>query len=284
VQLRDPADPAPPASVFGDDWIVFRRVREQADPWFPGIRAVDLGRALRSSLLKGYGPNAPEILSGHRAPDAPSERPHAAFVALPYVGSEYADGTVLGMALVLPREASREERATVFRALGAWEARARKDDEDTPELRLTFGRGGELKMMRVEDVSPSSSLRPSTWCRPCTKWASATPIALDRNPGDLRAKDPRKEAAAYAAAEESVARACERIGLPRPVSVTVLPAAPLAGAAKARQFPPFATGKIQRVLVHATLSFDQEVAGPILLGAGRFFGLGLLRPLGWNDV
>jgi CRISPR-associated protein Csb2 len=61
----------------------------------------------------------------------------------------------------------------------------------------------------------------------------------------------------------------------------VLPAAPLAGAEKARAFPPFATGKppIQRVLVHALLTFDSPVRGPILLGAGRYVGLGLFRPL-----
>jgi CRISPR-associated protein Csb2 len=60
-----------------------------------------------------------------------------------------------------------------------------------------------------------------------------------------------------------------------------MPAAPLAGGDKARQFPPFETGKppIQRVLVHATLTFEQPVEGPVLLGAGRYFGLGLFRPL-----
>jgi CRISPR-associated protein Csb2 len=277
--------PRPLVSLFGDDWIVFRRVRPKGtEPWFPSTRAIDFGRALRGALLTHYGPNAPEILSGHAAKDAPSLRPHAAFLPLPFVGSEYADGTILGVALVLPRGASAEERRAVFRALGRWEASARRGDEELPELQLTFGRGGEFRMARVDDVASMSSLRPSTWCGASKTWASATPVALDRNPGDLRSSDPRREAAAYAEAEESVARACEHIGLPRPSRVTVLPAAPLAGAAKARQFPPFTTGKIQRVLVHATLSFADSVAGPVLLGAGRFFGLGLFRPLRGSDA
>ncbi|MFT3769150.1 MAG: type I-U CRISPR-associated protein Csb2 [Minicystis sp.] len=74
--------------------------------------------------------------------------------------------------------------------------------------------------------------------------------------------------------------ACERIGLPRPARVTVMPAAPLAGADKVRHFPAFKAGNgTQRVLVHATLTFEEPVRGPILLGAGRYLGLGLFRPL-----
>jgi CRISPR-associated protein Csb2 len=34
-----------------------------------------------------------------------------------------------------------------------------------------------------------------------------------------------------------------------------------------------------RVAKHVTLEFDQEVRGPVLLGAGRFFGLGLCKPV-----
>ena len=36
--------------------------------------------------------------------------------------------------------------------------------------------------------------------------------------------------------------------------------------------------KPQRVKVHALVEFADPVRGPVLLGAGRFFGLGLFRP------
>jgi len=74
---------------------------------------------------------------------------------------------------------------------------------------------------------------------------------------------------------------CLRIGLPAPAAVTVLPSAPLPGSSKARHFPPFpgSEGRVQRVLTHAALQFEEPVAGPILLGAGRYVGLGLMRPL-----
>lgn len=277
VQPMPEGAPDAPASVFDDDWIVLRRVD---GPRLPSTRAVDVARTVRKALMAAHGPDAPEILSGHRTAGERSERPHLAFVPLPFVGHERADGSILGVALVLPREISREERGVVYRALDAWERSVDRDDEDTPRLPIHLGRAGSLCVERVEGVASALTLRASTWCAEATSWASATPVALDRNPGDLRSTDPVKEAAAYAEAEASVAAACERIGLPRPRRVTVTPAAPLAGGDKTRHFPAFKTnGGVQRVLAHATLEFEAPVRGPILLGAGRFFGLGLFRPL-----
>jgi CRISPR-associated protein Csb2 len=176
------------------------------------------------------------------------------------------------------------ERAAIARAVDGWHEKhgRRAEDGEGVVVPIHLGRSGDLIVsIRDDGPRPGSPLRPRVWCSASRVWASATPLALDRNPGDLRANDPRIEAAAYADAEATVAAACQHIGLPRPTRVTVLPAAPLAGAEKARAFPPFATGKppIQRVLVHALLTFDSPVRGPILLGAGRYVGLGLFRPL-----
>ncbi|WP_437677227.1 type I-G CRISPR-associated protein Csb2 [Sorangium sp. So ce131] len=278
VRPRVAGEANAPATRFGDGWIVLRR---RAGPRLPSSRAVDVARTVRKAMMASYGPGAPEILSGHHASGGPSERPHLAYVPLPFVGSEHADGTILGVALVLPRDATRDERLAVYRALDAWQRQRRDGDEESPRLPVYLGRAGELVLERLEEQASQSTLRPATWCAEAASWASATPVALDRNPGDLGARDPRKEAAAYADAEATVATACERIGLPRPARVTVVPAAPLAGADKARHFPPFQAGTppLQRVLVHATLTFDVPVRGPILIGAGRYFGLGLFRPL-----
>ncbi|WP_441289255.1 type I-G CRISPR-associated protein Csb2 [Sorangium sp. KYC3313] len=278
VRPRAAGEASAPAPRFSDEWIVLRRV---AGPRLPSVRGLDIARTVRKAMMAAHGPDAPEILSGHRASGGPSERPQLAYVPLPFVGSEHADGAILGVALILPRDATRDERLAVYRALDGWEQQRRDGDEEPPRLPVHLGRAGELILERLEEQAFQSTLRPATWCAEATSWASATPVALDRNPGELDARDPQKEAAAYAEAEATVATACERIGLPRPARVTVAPAAPLAGAEKARNFPPFQAGTppLQRVLVHATLSFDAPVRGPILLGAGRYFGLGLFRPL-----
>jgi CRISPR-associated protein Csb2 len=43
------------------------------------------------------------------------------------------------------------------------------------------------------------------------------------------------------------------------------------------QLPPKLAG---RYLTHATISFDRPIQGPVILGAGRYVGLGLCLPFG----
>jgi CRISPR-associated protein Csb2 len=278
VRPRGSMDARVPTTAFSQDWIVLRRVD---GPRLPSTRAVDVARTVRKALLASYGDGAPEILSGHGAPGEPTNRTHLAIVPLPFVAHDRADGSILGVALVLPSGATKDERRAVYRAVEAWRKSERKSDDETPRLPVYLGRAGVLSLVALEEDAVQSTLLARTWCARATTWASATPVALDRNPGDLRSSDARKEAAAYSEAEETIAIACERIGLPRPSRVTATPSAPLAGGDKARQFGVFEAGKspIQRVLVHATITFAEPVEGPILLGAGRYRGLGLFRPL-----
>lgn len=278
VRPHAESDVPVPTSVFGADWIVLRRT---AGPRLPTTRAVDVARAVRSALLSSHGPDAPEMLSGHGSPGQPSKHAHVAIVPLPFVGNEHADGTILGVAVVVPLAATKDERNTVYRAVTNWRRQASVGPDDESRLPVHLGAVGTLEFALLDDIGPQSTLRAKTWCARARSWATATPIALDRNPGDMRSRDPEVESAAYAAAQQTIARACEHIGLPSPSSVTALPAAPLSGAAKARQFPVYAAGKppVQRVLVHARIEFERPVEGPLLIGAGRYLGLGLLRPV-----
>jgi CRISPR-associated protein Csb2 len=227
----------------------------------------------------------PEILTGHHPDGEPSQKPHAAMVPLPFVGSEHATGLVLGIAIVPPRDSDPGERSQLFEALGRWEEAARtiSDDEwlETPELELRLGARGVLILERVAwGRAPVATLQSETWCRPSARWLSATPVALDRNPGNLFSKDPAVAAKAFETASTIIAESCTRIGLPRPERVDVLPSVTMPGVAKARSFAPFPVDprKTRRVKVHALLEFAEPVHGPILIGAGRYLGLGLFRP------
>lgn len=271
------------APVMDDRWEVFRRV---GGPRLPITRTVDLASAVRGALLKHADDPPPEVLSGHRPDGSPSERPHISIVPLPFVGSAHADGALLGLAVVLPRELAEGERLAALRAIGKWEETERVEDEEAPSLSVQMGSAGVVEIERVVwGIPPLANLRSSTWCRPSRLWISATPVALDRNPGDLYSPNPDKAKKAFRTAAETIARACENIGLPLPQSVTVLPSATLPGTTKARQFPPFPKGKEgpRRVKVHAGITFREVVRGPVLLGAGRYLGLGLFRPFGDGD-
>lgn len=264
-------------SLFSDDWLVLRRV---AGPSFPMTAAAGIARAVRKALMSFAVEPIPEVFSGHSSDGGPTQQPHLAVVPLPFVGHANASGTILGVALILPRATSNSDRRAVYTAVAQWEQRFRQEDEDAPAVQLNLGAAGELRLERVEWRSVQASLRPRVWCSPAKVWSSVTPVALDRNPGDLRSRDPRSLAKAIEEAAEVIRRACQRIDLPQPARVEILPAAPWAGAQKARHYPSFPgdVGRTQRVLTHVRIEFDEYVTGPILLGAGRYVGLGLLRP------
>lgn len=271
------ARPPPPASVFSREWIVFQRTGGSRPL---SSRGADIARALRAALIEQHGDGPlPEEISGHGPDGKPTGLPHIAFVALPNVGHEHGDASVQGCAVIAPRELSDSSRETLLRLVGKWEVnRAVSTESNTMELAAVG-----LPPIRVQrtEAPSKATLQESRWCRPSRRFATATPIALDRNPGNLRSNQERTAHRASVEAQRSVADACERIGLPRPISVKIAFEPFIRGAQSTRDFSPWPAqrSRTPRVRVHAELEFDQAVAGPVLLGAGRFFGMGLCLPI-----
>jgi CRISPR-associated protein Csb2 len=189
------------------------------------------------------------------------------------------------MALALPRECPPSERRAVLRALGQLENRYRTpEDDEAPTLRLELGESGSLELQRVVWGAPSRTLRPGRWCRASHRWATVTPIALDRNPGDLHDSNPERRRAAFSEAEAIVREAVRRVAPAATaalVELDVVRSCVVSGTTKPRDFPrfPIDRGRPQRVLVHARLVFARPLRGPLLLGAGRYQGLGLCLPV-----
>lgn len=270
-------------NVFGDenDWFVFEGVSASSafEPDILGLAHIT--RRMRDALLQAAGPNAPEVLSGHASPSVPSARPHIALLPLLNVGWEYATGDLLGLAVCLPRELAhesrRDERQVVLQALARFSA-SKTEDPEAPAVGTLRFQHGDWMLERV--ASPSrSSLRPSRYCKSARRWASVTPVQLDRFPHH----DDALEAARI------VAEACTRIGLPEPASVefhkhSVVRGAPSAYPSRGSKhrpdwsFPKESKFK-DRPRRHVVLTFDEAVSGPVLLGAGRYFGFGLCLPL-----
>lgn len=261
-------------SVFSTDWVIFERVGGSRPV---ASRATDLARALRGALIEVHGTqDLPATLSGH-AESGPTEQPHVAFVPLPFVGHEHADGALMGCALVLPRELPRNDRELLLRLVAKWEK-----DRSNPRGNLTLaGETFPPFVVRRVDVSAKAALDPSRWCRASTRFITATPIALDRNPGNLCSNRCGTARKAALEAQHSISEACLRVVCVRPVSVEVSLAPLLPGAQHVRDFLPWPgrPGRTPRVRVHADIHFGAPVCGPLLLGAGRYFGLGLCLPV-----
>lgn len=258
------------------DWIIFEF--EPRSRFFPATRGVDIAQAMRAAVLHYADDPIPEELSGHRPTGAPTRSPHVAFLPLPNVGFAHADGRILGIAVSVPRVLSSKCRQALFRAIGNWES------AKPHGLKLVMGSLGEIRMSRVSGPSNLVSLRPSIWRRQSSVWVSATPIALPRHPGRLVGGSRAKQAEAWEQAEASLRTACSHVGLPDPLNVELSLNPFLVGARGSAQYRPFSqSGRdgspVRRQLVHASLTLAEEVSGPLSIGAGRFFGLGLMRPM-----
>jgi CRISPR-associated protein Csb2 len=256
------------------DWVLFERVGG-ARP--VASRATDLARALRGALIEVHGSrDLPSTLSGHTE-NGPTHQPHVAFVPLPFVGHEHADGALMGCALVLPRELPKNDREILLRLVAKWE---RERANERGNLTLAGGTLPPFHVRRV-DVSVKAALDPVRWSRSSTRFITATPIALDKNPGNLRSNQDGTAYKAALEAQQSVSDACQHVVGVRPVSVEVFLAPLLPGAQHVREFLPWPgrPGRTPRVRVHADIRFLDPVRGPLLLGAGRYFGLGLCLPV-----
>lgn len=262
VEPRNAESDKLPHSSFDPALLILRRV---AGPRLGLESTLQLTEALRNTVMTQCSIQPPsEWISGHTADGAPSQRPHLAFIPLPDVKHMYAKGHLLGAALVVPRDIPAEEQQHMGGVLF--------DDEGLPrELEIRMGRIGVWKMQLDEGEDSRLALQPETWTKSpggAKRWATVTPIVFDQHP-----KKPGE-------AEETLAAACERIGLPRPKDVILTSVSMFIGTPHARRFPlmPRKTGG-HRQHTHAILTFDQPIVGPVLLGAGRFRGYGLCRPL-----
>jgi CRISPR-associated protein Csb2 len=239
---------------------------------------LQIATALRGAILSQFGSPSeiPEWVSGHTTNGGPSDRCHLAIMPLPFVDADYADGHMLGAALVFPREVSRRERAACLRNL-----LIDKETGDDLLIELWLGRLGKAVLLREIRPAPPIALRAETWTRPSRTWTTVTPIVLDRFPKN----DRDLERAAWVdevcgIVEES----CTRVGLPRPIEIAINHNAWLRGVPRAKPngggYPayPHRNGNGSRVMTHALLAFGQDVSGPVLLGAGRFLGYGLCKP------
>lgn len=209
-------------------------------------------QALRSKVMQATENPLPPALHGHDYPG----QPHVAYLGLPFVGFEHADGQLMALAVAIPG-LDRQERRRILRGiLGAEPDRPVK--LRVPGLRATF----ELRHTPNDPLPYSATVE--RWAREAKAWVTATPVVLDRYPkdGDI---------------EAAVAVSIVKAGLPKPAAVEASrhPMTPGGVSLKPKDLPKRCEG---RLYTHARVVFGRPIPGPVLAGAGRYFGVGLFVP------
>jgi CRISPR-associated protein Csb2 len=276
-------------NLFGDGnrWLILDHVTGD----MPDVRACALvAKTLRDTLLSGYRQIGLEdkillVVSGHTADGAPARAPHLAIIPLAFAGFPYADGHVMGFALIPPADSgilADEAFRKVMRNLSPVdEERGRRILTLTSKSGTSAGSAFSVGLSPTfEPPAGKRSLDPALYTGSAFVFATVTPIVLDRH---LKEKGTARQ-------EETagqIAAACRNIGLPEPEAVVVDKHSAIEGAPAAYpsgksprwmnwRLPP---SLASRQLTHAVIRFAEPIDGPVILGAGRFVGLGLCRPV-----
>lgn len=290
---REKSEASAPGTVFDEKRLIILRLRRDSGDYHAlgVVSTLRVTSALQKALIKtaaDWNIDLPEEISGHKADQSPSERPHLAILPLAYAGreQEYADGRLMGLALSLPRECSADIRRTLLQCLNKMrkESAEKSSDKSSPQLKL--GSLGVWNLDGITEDRPPFNLLASTWTaspQGATEWGTVTPIVLDRHP---KAKDIAEYRAEVA---KTIQIACGRVlddsktpekEMPKIVHVTPLPVSPHLGAPPAHSFPRMerkSGGQCRHT--HALIVFDKPIAGPLLVGAGRYRGYGFCRPI-----
>lgn len=273
------------ASAFDTRWFLL----EHLDGEMPDLRACAMvAKTVRDAVLSGYRRmgmegDIPEIVSGHDASGKPSRVPHLAIVPMPFVGFPYSDGHVMGYALVPPRGSGLLENASFLRALSmiAPLEDGRRILTLKPQEGTASNAGFSIRLsITRETPADKRSLDPRLYVHPAHTFATITPIVLDRH---LKNEGKDREAEI----REQIAAACRNIGLPEPKEIFADKHSAIEGAPSAypsTRSPAWMRWRLpaslaSRFLTHAVIRFAEPVEGPVILGAGRFVGMGLCRPL-----
>lgn len=263
-------------SLFSGRFITFE---DDGGDFQPDLRAFPLvAKRTRDALMKLHGDPIPEWLSGHLPGGSPTSTPHLAIIPLADVGFDRSEGRLLGFALVLPAARQHERETALTKWLDGLAPTNPWSAFTSALVALQHLKLGERGVWAVtQSEYPSRrSLQARRYTKASRRWASVTPVALDRYP---KAKGEAWDAEVQAIIRQS----CENIGLPAPARVRVAkhssvqgaPSAAPSGNAPAWTGWTLAGALTNRVLLHVDLEFAEPVAGPVLLGAGRFLGLGL---------
>ncbi|MCB1739526.1 MAG: type I-U CRISPR-associated protein Cas5/Cas6, partial [Gammaproteobacteria bacterium] len=219
-------------------------------------QSVRITEAVRRALTAHLPNAAPGMLTGHAQDGRRLLGEHLAIVPLPRIGDRYADGEILGVGLLLPVACSDAEYEQLLQGLQSWLAAGARVDIGDVTWRMKVTHGDERL-----------ALRPDRYAGFGETWVTATPVICDRHPRrTLTLRDV-------------VSDMCRDVGLPPPEAVVAAPYGSLKGSADSRSHSLGQRAYLaKRYTTHLTVTWSRKVPGPILLGRGRYFGMGAMLP------
>jgi len=193
-------------------------------------------------------------IHGHPPSKSADDPLHIAIAPLAFVGSKWADGNVLGIAFLLPQKYlhKRSELAATL-----WQL-----TNDPRANKLKFG---PWEAQLLPPAGNQKSLSPYRWTRKSRRWATITPVIWERHPRRLQ------DVASI------VELMLKNANLPRAVSYRAVPYSPLKGVPASKDF--LLSPRWKGLITHMVLKFEKPIPGPVLLGRGKYFGLGFFAPL-----
>jgi CRISPR-associated protein Csb2 len=223
-----------------------------------GRRLVLVAETLRAAVLShvdrlvGGRDHVPEVVHGHLSVRGPGSH-GARWLPLPTVGSEHADGRIRGACIWLPATATSAERELVRQAATC------VDELILPGVFAT-------PVSVFDGTTRPWTSHPKRWSGPARRWATATPAVHDRH-------------SRHGLTLEQVARWCEHAGLPEPVWFRSSPAPLLDGSLMVTTADLGRPGRLAGPRSFVELEFALPVNGPVVIGRGRGFGLGICSPI-----
>ena len=208
--------------------------------------AAYLGKSVRKAVMSILGEDAPPAVHGHHHMGR-----HIGWLPLPDIGHAHASGRIIGIGLMLPRDLDPKHRRTILKGV-----------DSLKKLRLPDGRMARLRVPLPDEKLPVA-VSTGTWTRASCSWATATPVVLDRPP---KKADPDK-------IRNAIAESLVFAGYPEPLQIKISHHSIFKGAPTALAVP------AKKPRYHAVVTFKEPVAGPVIAGRLRYFGIGLFRPI-----
>jgi CRISPR-associated protein Csb2 len=255
TRYRSPTQPTPTPGALEGVWLRFDRP-------IAGRFVVAVAEALRGAVLGqvedlvGSPDKVPAVLHGHL--ESPGSE-HVRWLPLPHIGGAHPDGRIRGACIWLPPgtdaktvELTHHAASQVVELAGARSGRNRP------------GVFPVTKVSVFDGTTRPWSTTPTRWQGPATRWVTAFPAIHER----FKAPPTVTE----------VGRWCAHAGLPAPIAVHAARVPLVQGGV---DIPPPLTcrkGEQVRPYSHLEITFAEAVTGPIAIGRGRHWGLGLLAP------